>query len=164
MQKPKTNHICLISIGQKRTFKSGHSRSKLKCCLTFSNSRHHCNPLRDQKPPWPLKHICHESIPKQEANACGTNSWQVISFMKRGYLDTKAATPQTCPGSFSIVKPAFEQVSSIWGLRNSSCQFSLKLLEAKKLYKKAYLFNPKERHTKTYSIKYIFSPASGKVT
>lgn len=116
MQKPKTNHICLISIGQKRTFKSGHSRSKLKCCLTFSNSRHHGDPLRDQKPPCPLKHVCHESIPKQEANACGTNTWQVISFMKRGYLDTKAATPQTCPGSFSIAKPAFEQVSSIWGL------------------------------------------------
>lgn len=114
------DRICLISNGQNWTSKSGHSRSKPKCSLIFpivdimvilwKISR----PLPSQTPG------CHESIPKQRANAL----WH-LSLASRFIHEDK--TPQHL-GCHPIDMPWFPLnskicwfwtgmvASSIWGL------------------------------------------------
>lgn len=76
--------------------------------------------------------------------------------------------PQTRPGSCSIAKPVLEQA---WYLLFGDYKFFLPvflktLSRSKETFtKKANLYNPKRNTYKdTYSIKYIFYPASDKVT
>lgn len=168
------DHICLISIGQKRTCKSGHLRSKPKCCLTFLIADiiailcESAVSLTSQPP------VCHESIPKQGANAL----WHQ-NLASNFIHEDRLPRHQGCHPRH-VLAPALQQNRLLnrhgifyFGVIDSSCQFSLKLSDAKRLYKTAYLSNPKtaylsnpkrKTYKDTYSIKYIFSPASGKVT
>ena len=64
------DRICLISIDQKPTCGSGHSRSNPKCCLTFPTVDIMVILCDISRAPDLLNTtVCHESTPKQGANA-----------------------------------------------------------------------------------------------
>lgn len=150
----------------KRTSKSGHSRSKPKCCLTFSTvdipvilweiSRS----LTSQTPQLAM------SSHQKGINACGTKNWQEIPFMRRD-----GSTPRLLPADVSWLllysKPAFRQA---WCLLPGDCKFLLPvflktLSRSKETLQKSLSLSPKRNAYKdTYSIKYIVFPVSDKVT
>lgn len=125
----------------------------------------HGHPLQYQQGPWPLKHHSLPWVHTKTRSQClevpkpgkWFHSWREDTF-------TRSYHPQICPRSCSVEKPAFEQT---WYLPLGDYKFFLPVFPTtpgrskETLQKKLTSITPKAVHYKdTYSIKYIFSPAS----
>lgn len=117
--------------------------------------------------PWPLKHHCWRWVQTKRESVPVAPKLAENSIHEDGRALHQGCCPQT------VLAPALWQNLLLdrhdvfcLGVINSSCQFSSKLsVEAKRLYKKAYLYHPKRNAYKdTYSIKYIVFLVSDKVT
>lgn len=135
MQKPKTTYAW-FQMAKNPTYKSGHSRPKWRCCLTFPWVDVMGILWESSRSPDPRTAVCHKSRPKQGANvlkhlhlARNFTHEDRTSLFQRYHTDF--------PGSCSIIIPAFEQT---WYLLFEDNKFFLpvffKSSEVKRLHLK----------------------------